>query len=280
MSIHVLLQNAAETLRIAGVADPAREARSLLTFTLGRDTSFVIAHPEYQLTAHEFENYRSYIARRAAREPFQYITSRQEFYGLDFQVTPDVLIPRPETETLVEAAIEILNKIDEPAICEIGVGSGCISIAILRNVHNARGTGVDLSDAALAVAHRNASMHRVNDRLELQISDIFDKVAGQFDLIVSNPPYIPTDQLAALQAEVRDFEPHMALDGGNDGLNLIETIIKGSPGYLRANGHLLIEIGIDQSQSVRKFFDLTLWNEPVFVNDLQGIPRIVKARRL
>ena len=279
MNVAEAIRTAARTLANAGVAEPAKEARSLLAFALARKGSFLIAHPEYELTGKEVSEYEAYVARRAAREPFQYITGRQEFYGLDFLVTPDVLIPRPETEILVEAAIGILSDEEAPLICEIGVGSGCISIAILKNVPKARGTGVDISDAALVVARRNAEMHHVNDRLELQKGDVFEGFTDEFDLIVSNPPYVPAGQFSGLQSEVRDHEPHLALKGGQDGLDIIRRIVSGAPDRLQAKGTLLMEIGFDQSQRVRDLFDPSAWLELDLLPDLQGIPRIVRAER-
>jgi release factor glutamine methyltransferase len=277
MNIGDALQNAAETLKASDVPDPAREARSLLSFVLQRDTAFLIAHPEVELTADRKLLFQSCVRRRAGHEPFQYITGRQEFFGLDFLITPDVLIPRPETEVLVEAAIDILANVEAANICEIGVGSGCISIAILKNVPGAQGVGVDISEAALAVARRNAEMHGVAGRLALQKGDVFDGVSGSFDLIVSNPPYVPAADIGTLQTEVREFEPHLALDGGDDGLDIVRKIIRDSPGHLKPGGTLLMEIGFDQSPKVRDLFDQTLWYEPDFLPDLQGIPRIVKA---
>lgn len=277
MNIGDALQTAAELLRASAVVEPMREARSLLAFVLQRDQSLLIAHPEYELTADRKLLFQSCVRRRARHEPFQYITGRQEFYGFDFLVTPDVLIPRPETETLVEEAIEQIGKADAPQICEIGVGSGCISIAILKNVPEARGIGVDISDAALAIARRNAEMHCVINRLTLQNGDIFDGITDAFDLIVSNPPYVPAKDIASLQAEVRDFEPHTALDGGDNGLDIVERIINEATERLKPEGCLLMEIGFDQSPRVRDLFDQALWAEPQFLSDLQGFPRIAKA---
>jgi len=278
MNVADAIQTATRTLAEAGVAEPAKEARSLLAFALTRETSFLIAHPEYELTEKETAEYVGYVERRTAREPFQYITGRQEFYGLDLLITPDVLIPRPETEILVEAAIEIIGKTGHPSFCEIGVGSGCISISILKNVPAANAVGTDISDAALAGARRNAEMHGVADRLTLQKSDVLDGIPGTFDLIVSNPPYVPAKDIASLQAEVRDFEPHLALDGGDSGLDIVERIVSEAPAHLNPAGWLLMEIGFDQSPRVGNLFDKAVWETAQFLPDLQGFPRIAKAR--
>jgi release factor glutamine methyltransferase len=221
--------------------------------------------------------FKSVIRQRAKREPFQYITGRQEFYGLEFEVRPGVLIPRPETEFLVEAAIEVLSPIDNPRFYEIGVGSGCISVSILHAVQGARAVAVDTSDAALELADRNADKHGVAERLELISGDTFERAIGQFDLIVSNPPYIPHGDIQALQPEVRQFEPREALAGGPDGLSVIERIVDDAPLRLLPAGVLLVEIGFDQAESVEKLFDQNVWQRVEFIADLQDIPRIAMA---
>jgi release factor glutamine methyltransferase len=201
MKIAAAIANAASTLADAGIAEPRREASGLMAFVLKEDAAFLIAHSDDSLAAPYKMMFEACIRRRAQHEPFQYITGKQEFWRLEFDVTPDVLIPRPETEMMVEKAIEILSGLDEPSFCEIGVGSGCICVAILHSVERATATGVDVSEKALAVAGRNAQRHRVADRLKMIKGDVFDGVAGPFDMIVSNPPYVPAVQLESLQAE-------------------------------------------------------------------------------
>lgn len=277
MNITAAINSAAESLGDAGVVEARREAASLLDFVLGRGKVFLIAHPEYELTPDESSSYASSVARRAAREPFQYIVGKQEFYGLDFEVSPDVLIPRPETEILVEAAIEIASTLEHPRVLEVGVGSGCILVSILHSVPRADGVGIDISDPALAMARRNSARHNVSERAELIKGNVFDGAAGSFDLIVSNPPYIPDEQLDGLQVEVR-FEPHTALFGGPQGTDIIEQIVFEAPKFLLPMGHLLIEIGFDQSERVSTLFDTPVWQSVELLPDLQGIPRIVRAR--
>jgi len=249
-----------------------------MAFVLDKDAAFLIAHSEDEISANQKILFESCVRRRAKHEPFQYIVGHQEFYGLEFEVTPDVLIPRRETEILVEQAIEILSTSENPRFCEIGVGSGCISVAILANVASAKAVGVDISEAALDVARRNAERHNVSERLTLFQSDVFTEVEGRFDLIVSNPPYIPRGHIDSLQAEVRDHEPHQALDGGQDGLDIIERIVREAPNFIEPRGFLLLEIGFGQAESVADLFDLEIWTRPDFFPDLQGIPRIVKAK--
>ena len=278
-SLREKLDEATSDLQTNDIIDHRRDASLLVALALGRDRAFIIAHPEYELTPDENDKLDALIARRAAHEPYQYISGRTEFYGLDFVVTRDVLIPRPETEMVVERSIEILSEISSAKFCEIGVGSGCISVATLVHARSATAVGLDISDAAINVASRNAAVHGVADRLTLLESDLFSAIPGQrFDLIVSNPPYVPAVDLAGLQSEVRDFEPHVALFGGDDGLSIIRKIVVDAPNYLLARGHLLLEIGFDQSRRVADMFDSGLWHPPDLLPDLQGIPRLVSAR--
>jgi release factor glutamine methyltransferase len=204
----------------------------------------------------------------------------QEFYGLELEVTPDVLIPRPETEMVVERALEIIGDHGFSSFCEVGVGSGCISVAILHHANGCRAVGLDVSPAALRVAQRNAEKHGVAQRLSLLESDIFDAVHDEtFDLIISNPPYVPAPDLEGLQAEVREHEPHVALTDGRDGLSIIRRIVADAPTHLRSGGFLLLEIGFDQSERVAGMFDPLIWKSPELFPDLQGIPRLVCSQR-
>lgn len=275
------LRKATEILQKSGIAEPRREANSLLAFALQKDKTFLIAHPEYQLTADEQTNFQSSLHRRANREPFQYITGKQEFYGLDFIVSPDVLIPRPETEMIVENALEIFKKTRKNSrFCEVGVGSGCISVAILHNVKTASAIGLDVSEKALEIAKLNAENHQVSERFDLKISDVFSVLTDEtFDLIVSNPPYIPRQDIESLQAEVRDFEPLNALTDEKDGFSIIEKIIADAPNFLNPNGFLLMEIGFGQAEVVKRMFDTEIWQTVEILPDLQGIGRMVKAKK-
>jgi len=278
MNIAEALEKAAVALANAGVADPRREAGSLLAFSIKKDKTFLIANSDRELSADDLTLYLINIDRRANREPYQYIVGTQEFYCLDFFVTPDVLIPRPETEILVEQAIGILSKKLDPFFCEIGVGSGCISVSVLKNIPMARGIAGDVSNAALEVAWSNARRHCVEGRVEFIKSDTYDSIPSiPFDVILSNPPYVPVTDLESLQVEVRDYEPVVALAGGPNGLDVIERIIKGAPGHLVDGGSLLLEIGFSQSESVNAILDTIIWGEVEFLSDLQGIPRILKA---
>ena len=270
------LKIAAEVLRHGEIAEPRREAGSLLAFALQKDKTFLIAHSEYELSKQEETRFHKFLRRRAKREPFQYITGKQEFYGLDFEVSKDVLIPRPETELIVENAVELLPE--NGKFCEIGVGSGCISISILREVKTASAIGLDVSEEALRIAAKNAENHGVSDRLELKTSDVFDVLQNRkFDLVVSNPPYISSENIENLQAEVRDFEPLSALTDGRDGFSIIKRIVENAPNFLKPRGFLLMEIGFDQSDTVKQMFSPKIWQSVEILPDLQNIPRTVKA---
>jgi release factor glutamine methyltransferase len=278
-NISEILMQATEILQAGGIAESRREAASLLSFALQKDKTFLIAHTDYELSDDEETRFRNLLVRRAAREPFQYITGEQEFYGLDFWVTPDVLIPRPETELIVENAIEILRGKQNAFFCEVGVGSGCISVSILRETKGTSAIGLDISEKALQVARRNAERHRVLERIALKTSDVFAALKDEkFDLIVSNPPYISLKDVANLQAEVRAFEPLTALTDNQDGLSIVEKIIVAAPDFLKPSGFLLMEIGFNQSNKVRGMFSPDKWRSIEFLQDLQGIPRTVKAK--
>lgn len=281
-SVSELIKLAAAELGAAGIADPRREASSLLSFAISRDRTFIIAHPEFEVPADDLSRFHAIVARRAAREPLQYIIGRQEFYGLEFDVEPGVLIPRPETEILVEKAIEFLANVSKPVFCEVGLGSGCISAAILANVPEATGVGLEISPAAIAIAGRNARKLGIASRLEIRRSDVFAALdeEDRFDAIVSNPPYVPLADIAGLQPEVRDHEPLTSLSDGRDGLSIVRRIVTGAPRHLKPGGLLLVEIGFSQSATVAAMLDRTSWGEPEFLNDLQGIPRILCARLL
>lgn len=273
------LREASVRLAESGIDDPPRQAVSLLALALKKDRTFLIAHPEYELTQEEESRFTGYLERRRKREPLQYIRGTQEFYGLEFEVSPGVLIPRPETELVVEKAIEILKELGEGTFCEIGVGSGCIFVSILHEMRTFSAVGLDISAEALRVAGSNAKKHNVAARSVLKISDVFDGLgAEKFDLIVSNPPYIPKAEFDVLQPEVRRFEPASALTDGGTGLSVIGRIVGESPKFLKPRGFLLMEIGFGQADAVTEMFDKNVWREVELMPDLQSIPRVVKAR--
>jgi release factor glutamine methyltransferase len=279
MKIGNAVRAIAEILEVQNVPEPLREASLLICLAIKKDKAFLIAHPEYELRDDERSLLQDFANRRANREPYQYIAGHQEFYGLEFEVTPDVLIPRPETEILVERAIRSLTeRPGSSTFLEVGVGSGCIAVSILASVSNSIAAAVDISDKALAVAGRNASKRGVSERQRLFVSDVYTNVEQRnFDLIVSNPPYVPNADLETLQPEVRNFEPYASLSDGGNGLSIVEKLIRGAANFLKPGGELLIEIGFDQSPRVENMFDARLWETIEFLPDLQGIPRIAHA---
>ena len=275
-------------LRHAGVPEPRREAGSLLAHVIARDQSFIITHAEDALADEDLDKFSELLAGRAAGMPLQYLVGRQEFFGLEFEVTPDVLIPRPETELLVENALNLLLRRDAAvSICDVGTGSGCIVITLLHELPNARAIALDLSPAAIAVAKRNAERHSVSGRLEFLVSDCFSGLRdtdGPFDLLVSNPPYVPAGHIEGLQREVRDYEPQLALEAGPDGLSVIRRLLTEAGNHLNDGGHFLFEIGFDQGEAVRRLIEPMAqsgdWKLLDIYPDLQGIPRTVALQKL
>jgi release factor glutamine methyltransferase len=281
LSIADAILQASQILRKAGVPESWREAGSLLAHVIDQDRTFLLSHAEVQLDPEQFMSFRDSVERRALGEPLQYITGLQDFYGREFRVTPDVLIPRPETELLVAAGLEFIGESDA-IICDIGTGSGCIAVTLLCERPNARGVAVDVSAPALLIARQNAIDKGVDDRLTFTLSDCFETLPQEtdhFDLIVSNPPYVDADVISGLQREVKDHEPMVALSPGPDGLSIVRRLIQEAPGFLRKDGYLILEIGFDQGEAVERLVDNNDWQLIDIRPDLQGIPRIVILRK-
>ncbi len=281
VSIAEILLEAARVLRSAGVPDSRLDAGSLLAHVLDCDRTFIITHAEDLLSHEELGRFKVLVERRAGGEPLQYIVGHQEFFGLDFEITPSVLIPRPETELLVETALELTSE-DLPQICDVGTGSGCIAISLLYKLHSAHAVALDISGEALQVAVRNAQKHSVDNRIEFKLSDCFNEIEKEprFDLVVSNPPYVAENSMSGLQREVRDHEPRLALTPGGDGLAVIKRLIAEGHLVLKSGGHLLIEIGFDQRDAVLEFVDEKVWGVIEIYKDLQGIPRTLTLQKL
>ena len=258
------------------VAEPRRDAELLLMRCLGKDRAWLLTHSDELLTPAQAAQYEQWLARRARHEPIQYILGEQEFYGLTFYVTPAVLIPRPETEHLVEAALARAPHDAPLRIADIGTGSGAIAIALAHTLPQANVTALDLSPATLAVAQENAVKLGVADRIRFLVSDLLQAVSGEhFDIIVSNPPYVPKSEI--LEPQVRDYEPATALYAGTNGLDIYERLIPQAHAALKPGGWLLMEIGHGQREALAAL--LKDWNEVSFVDDLQGIPRVACAKR-
>ena len=280
ISIAEAILQGSNKLRKAGVPEARREAGSLLAFLLDKDRTFILSHADDGISAEQFTLFQEFLDSRAQGEPSQYITGRQEFYGLEFEVTPDVLIPRPETELLVETALKLIASEADVLLCDVGTGSGCIAVTLLKQLPTARVVALDVSAAALEIAKRNAARHGVTDRIEFVLSDCFASLDQQhFDLMVSNPPYVAEAAVATLQREVRDFEPRVALTAGADGLDVIRPLLKEAKDYLKPRGYLLFEIGFDQHAVVAALIDPQNWELLDIHQDLQGIPRTVALRK-
>lgn len=274
-----MLKQATERLQARGRGDARLDAETLLMHVLGRDRAYLYSHPELELSCRELSRYNEFLSRREQGEPVQYITGHQEFWGLDLLVSPAVLVPRPETEHAVEAALELLRGVESPRIVDVGAGSGCIALALASELPQARIDAVDISPEALEIARSNA------ERLGLEsvhfsqsnLLESFIGAASAFDLVISNPPYVGESEMDKLQVEVREYEPHSALFGGREGLDIYRRLVPQAKEVLKLAGWLVIEIGYSQEKSIREL--LSEWRNVRIIADLQGIPRVVVAQK-
>lgn len=255
------------------------DATLLLRHVLQIPHAELFAYRERHLTQSQLQMFQELIDQRRTGKPIQYITGEQEFFGLPFRVTPDVLIPRPETEHLVEAAIARLQNSPAPRLVDVGTGSGAIAIALAHTMPHAEIVALEISPAALAVAKQNAQQNGVAERIRFVQSDLLAAVAGEhFDAVVSNPPYVALSERASLPREVRDFEPASALFAGPTGLEVYHRLIVEAAGVLDPGGWLLMEIGHGQRDSIAN--SLRGWGALEFIPDLQGIPRVGVAQKV
>ncbi|HLK55561.1 MAG TPA: peptide chain release factor N(5)-glutamine methyltransferase [Chthonomonadaceae bacterium] len=298
LSTPLALQWTTHLLDAADIENPRFEAQLLLALTLGVSRTTIVAGLRPELSTAEFRAMERLVRERERHVPLAYLRGTQEFYGLTFAVTPATLIPRPETELLVEFVLEKCreygihegarrdtkkNHEEEgfvaPVFVDVGTGSGCIPIAVLAHCPEARAFAIDLSAEALEVAGRNAQAHGVTDRLRLIQGDLLTGVSGNLDIIVSNPPYIPTGEVAGLQPEVRDFEPRLALDGGADGLTLLRGLAREADRVLKPGGWLAVEVALGQADAVKELFAAYGLTDIAARRDLAGIERIVYGRK-
>jgi len=275
-TLRQLLVQAAATLERAGVAEPRLTAAVLLAHRLGRDRAYLYAHSEAELPADEQAQWEQLIARRAAGAPLQYLTGQQEFYGRRFQVNSAVLIPRPETELVVEAALEHLPPDAAARVLDVGTGSGCIAVTLALERPQAEVIATDLSAAALAVARENA--HALGAKVALEETDLLAGLVGPFDLIVANPPYVAEAELATLQPEVREHEPRAALVAGPLGTEIYARLIPQAQAALRPGGWLVLELGYGSAAAVRALLGAG-WEAVETRRDLQGWERAALARK-
>ena len=261
-------------LTASGVEDAANDARLLLEYAAQIDHSYYYLHMHEPMQAEASEVYADLLLHRAEREPLQYLTGEAPFCGLLFHVTPAVLIPRQDTEILVEEAAKRLRP--GMRLLDLCTGSGCVLLSLMNRIE-VNGTGSDLSAEALAVAEENAG--RLHTAASWIQSDLFSRIPGRFDMIVSNPPYIASDVIDGMQEEVARHEPRLALDGGADGLDLLERIIQEAPAHLHGGGWLLTEIGFDQGDAVREYMLACGYEETEVIKDLEQRDRVVAGRR-
>ncbi|HZL65546.1 MAG TPA: peptide chain release factor N(5)-glutamine methyltransferase [Thermoleophilia bacterium] len=280
------LRAAARRLRASGSRSPRLDAELLLATALGAERVALMTEPERVLTPIEERRFEGYLRRREAHEPIAYIRRRRAFRTLELEVTPDVLIPRPETETLVDVALEALAAAravyGEPLALDLGTGSGCIALALAAEDPFVRVTAVDVSAAAVELARHNAARLGLGGRLRILHSDLFAALPPEerFDLIVSNPPYIPAAEYEALEPNVRDYEPRLALHGGADGLDVYRRLVPEALGRLRAGGTLALEVGAGQAAAVRELFAAAAgYGAPLERADLGGVARVVWAAK-
>ncbi|MFQ5665899.1 MAG: peptide chain release factor N(5)-glutamine methyltransferase [Candidatus Binatia bacterium] len=284
----------ATTALAAAVGSPRLDAEVLLAAACGLDRTALYLRGPTPVPGRCRDRFHTLVARRLAREPLQYLVGMQEFWSLDFVVTPDALIPRPETELLVEITLSLLGCDKSPAaracsaparpqravrLCDLGTGSGCVAVALARERPDAVIWAVDISPAALAVAKLNARQHAVADRLRFVASDLCTALRGQcFDAIISNPPYVSTGELRQAQPELR-YEPRVALDGGRAGLDVIRRILTAAPGHLAEGGYLVMEIGAAQADAVQALACAAGFATVSVRSDYAGLPRVLLARR-
>ena len=267
-----LYQIGKEQLQKAGIMDAELDARLLLEFICHTDRNALYAHGDQEIEDEKMHDFLQLIEKRAVHVPLQHLTGEQNFMGLDFLVNEHVLIPRQDTEILVEEIMRDLH--DGIRILDMCTGSGCILLSLLHYSNDCSGVGVDVSEDALAVARQNADRLAEKQAVFIQ-SDLFEKVEGSFDLIVSNPPYIRSQEIAGLMPEVREHEPHLALDGKDDGLHFYREIIRGAMSHLKRGGQLFFEIGYDQGEAVQALLAANGYTEIAVVKDYAGLDRVV-----
>jgi release factor glutamine methyltransferase len=301
MDVRTALKQGLAQLREAHVPSFTLAAELLLLHVLGRDRTWIYAHPEEEISAADAERFFALIARRANGEPTQHLTGKQEFWGLEFEITHDVLIPRPETEHVIEVALDRLAVRELRAgrkqtltgeglqIADIGTGSGCIAIALAKELPSATIFATDISRAALAVARRNAARHGFSDRIHFLESNLLEASVDSplatrhspppLDLIVSNPPYIGRREAAELMREVRDREPEIALYGGEEGYEFYADLVTQSAAHLKPGGLLVLELGHNSLPAVQPLLDAPTWTNAGVTNDLAGIPRVIAVEK-
>jgi release factor glutamine methyltransferase len=282
VNIENILKEAIEILQKNSVASPILDARLLLSFATSLSKEDIIFNAQQiNLSENQIKKYFELIHKRAKKIPLTHLTNNREFFANNFYVDENVLDPRPDSEALIEMAIKEFEKISFLEICEIGCGSGCLIISLLKYFENWRGLAIDISNKALVIAKKNADTNQVLTRINFLESNLFNNFKGDqiFDIIISNPPYIPTNDIENLQDEVRLYEPRIALDGGFDGLDFYRKIAEQSQKFLKNNGDIFLEIGYNQYQDVKKIFENNNFKFIDFKKDLSGIIRVLQFKK-
>lgn len=278
VTIAECVADGAQRLADAGVPEPRREARLILAHALGIEPVVVTGYPERRVP--DAARYEELIARRAAREPLSHLTGRREFWSLDFEVTPATLDPRPDSETVIETALSVSPNPDTAlTILDLGTGTGCLLLALLSERPRAEGIGIDIDPAAVAVARRNADRLALSGRARFAVGDWGRALEGRFDLIISNPPYIPAADIAVLQREVSEYEPRRALDGGADGLDAYRALAGDVLRLLAPGGAAVYEFGLGQGDGVAEVVEGAGLAVEGFARDLAGRRRCIVCRK-
>lgn len=280
MRIDLLVRQSAQTLVAAGIENPRLEARVIVGSASGATLEALVAHPEHEIDEMTVAFVQALVERRVAGAPMAYLVGSKEFWSLDFTVTAATLVPRPDSETLVAAALEFAADRSRPwRVLDLGTGTGCLLLSFLSERPNAFGVALDRSEEALSVAAANADSLGLARRTALVCGDWADSIGGQFDIVLSNPPYIPRDEIPGLAIEVRDFEPEAALDGGPDGLDCYRRILAGLPRVLAPGGSAFFEVGYGQAADVERLVRAAGLVPTGTVRDLAGVERCVRAAK-
>ena len=265
MDINLAIKEGSKILKSNFITNPQLDAEILMAEIINKDRKYVLLNSRYSINKNDLNNFYKLIEQRSLGNPVAYLINKKSFWNSEFFITKNILIPRPDTELIVENILRLTKQKSKINILDIGVGSGCIIVSILKERANFRGTGIDLSKKCLIISKKNAIAHKVSSRLKLYKSDVDKFNLGKYDLIVSNPPYIKTSKLKYLERDVYKFEPRQALDGGLDGLSEIRKVIKKSSELIKKNGKFILEIGFDQKNKVINLLN----KESFYINSAQ-----------
>jgi len=265
MNINLAINEGSKILKSKFISNPLLDAEILMAKMINKDRNYILLNSSNPINKNDLNNFYKLIEQRSSGNPIAYLTKKKSFWNSEFFITKDVLIPRPDTELVVENILRLTKQKSKINILDIGVGSGCIIVSILKERENFRGTGIDLSKKCLIISKKNAIALKVSSRLKLYKSDVDKFNLGKYDLIVSNPPYIKTCKLKYLERDVAEFEPRLALDGGLDGLSEIRKVIKKSSELIKKNGKFILEIGFDQKNKVIELLN----REGFYINSIQ-----------